>query len=120
MTNLTRFEIEGGGTVLVESADDEGIARAGRTEAIHNATETYQAALSGVRAAAAATLREFTSLPHQPDEVSIEFGVSLGASAGGVIARAGVEGHLQVTLLWKKPQDPAQPATPGPGAEPTT
>jgi hypothetical protein len=121
MSSLTRFEIEGGGTVLVESPDDDGITRAtGRPEAIRNAAETYQAALSGVRAAAMATLRELTGLPRQPDEISIEFGVRLDAQAGAVIARTGVEGHLQVSLLWKKSSELAQPGAPDPSTEPET
>jgi hypothetical protein len=121
MSDLIRFEIEGGGTVLVESAAEPGIARAsGAREKIGNAAESFQAALSGVRTAAAAALREFTSLTHQPDEITIEFGVRLEAQAGAVIARTGLEGHLQVTLMWKKPPLPSQPGTPQQGTVPPT
>ncbi|MBS2966948.1 hypothetical protein KGA66_28195 [Actinocrinis puniceicyclus] len=114
MSKLVRFELDGGGTVLVEPAAEPGIARASIAgEAARNAAETFQAALSGVRAAAAATLREFTSLPHQPDEVTVEFGVRLDAQAGAIIARSTLEGHLQVTLLWKKTETAEQPEASG-------
>ena len=110
MAKLVRFELDGGGTVLVEPAAEPGIARASiASEAARNATETFQAALTGVRAAAAATMREFTSLPHQPDEVTVEFGVRLDAQAGAIIARSTLEGHLQVKLMWKKTETAEKP-----------
>jgi hypothetical protein len=121
MSNLIRFEIEGGGTVLVESAAELGIARASAaSETIRNAAESFQAALSGVRAAAAATLREFTILTNQPDEITIEFGVRLDAQAGAIIARTGLEGHLRVSLMWKKAPPTDQSGTPQPNSAPST
>jgi hypothetical protein len=35
-----------------------------------------------------------------PDHASIEFGLRLDASAGAVIAKAGIEAHFIVTLNW--------------------
>lgn len=108
MSEVVRFELDGGGSVLVEPATESGIVRAGGPgTAIRNATASFEAALSGVREAAAATLRQFTSLPRQPDEVTVEFGVRLDLEAGAVIARTAVEGHIQVTVLWKRPDKAA-------------
>ncbi|SCF80114.1 hypothetical protein GA0115259_102804 [Streptomyces sp. MnatMP-M17] len=37
-----------------------------------------------------------------PDEVELEFGVNLATSAGAVITKGELAGHLKVRLLWKK------------------
>lgn len=116
MTQIIRFELDDGGSVLVEPAAEAGTVRASATgTAIRNATASYEAALSGVREAAIATLRQFTNLPHQPNAVTIEFGVRLDIAAGAVIARTGLEGHLQVTLEWKRPAA-AEPGNAGSAA----
>ncbi|MFD4613060.1 CU044_2847 family protein [Streptomyces sp. NPDC058440] len=108
MAELMRFGLESGGTVVVEVDDDEpGVARASRaTQAIRDAGVSFRGALSGIRGAAASALDTFRGMPHQPDEITVEFGIRLNAEAGAVIARTGTEGHLQVTLTWKH-QDPA-------------
>lgn len=126
MSQVVRFELDEGGTVLVEPINEDGIVRASNNAgaALRNASSSFETALAGVRSAAAATLRQFTSLPHQPEEVTIEFGVRLDLAAGAVIARTAVEGHLQVTLLWKRtdqaepPRASAQPDEPKPDGEP--
>jgi Trypsin-co-occurring domain 1 len=39
-------------------------------------------------------------LAQRPDEVEVEFGLKLDAAGGALLARAGVEAHLTVTLKW--------------------
>lgn len=115
MTQLVRFDLDDGGSVLVEPAAEDGIVRASGTgTAIRNATASYETALAGVREAAVATLRQFTSLPRQPDEVTVEFGVRLDVAAGALIARTAVEGHLQVTLKWQRPDGGSTAEAAGP------
>jgi hypothetical protein len=41
------------------------------------------------------------SAAQRPDEVSVEFGLKLDAAAGALLARAGTEAHVTVTLTWK-------------------
>ena len=104
MSDLVRFELYDGGSVVVEVASDEsGIARASRTsDAIHSAATSFEAALSSVRDAAVSALQQFKDIPQPPDEVTIEFGVKLSVQAGAVIAQTGAAGHLQVTLAWHR------------------
>ncbi len=40
-------------------------------------------------------------LAHKPDEIEMEFGFSLNAVAGVVIASASTEANYKVTLRWK-------------------
>lgn len=105
MSELLRFDLDDGTSVLVEVADDEpGVVRAARSgEVVQAATGAFEAGLDGVREAASAALRRLRDVAEPPDEVSLEFGVRLNAEAGAVIAKAGVEGHLHVTLTWRRP-----------------
>lgn len=103
MTELMRFDLGGGGSVLVEVNEEEpGIQLAARDARgqIETAAASLGAGLSGVRDAAAEALRQFRSMDVRPDEVEIEFGVRLNAEAGAVIAKSSVEGHLQIRLTW--------------------
>jgi Trypsin-co-occurring domain 1 len=45
----------------------------------------------------AATTR---NLAQRPDQVEVEFGLKLDAAGGALLARAGAEAHLVVTLRW--------------------
>lgn len=63
------------------------------------------AALATVRPAPEKVLNNFTSLGL--DSVEIEFGLSLDAQAGAVIAKTGVTGHFKVTLNWTRNADEA-------------
>ncbi|GAA0480376.1 CU044_2847 family protein [Streptomyces olivaceiscleroticus] len=109
---LVRFPLDGGGEVIVETAEDgPGVVGAGRADGtLADSTTTFDRALDGVRGAADAALRAFGSLAQRPDEVQIQFGVKLTAQAGAVITKTGVEGHLQVTVTWSGRREPAPEA----------
>jgi hypothetical protein len=110
MEQLLQFE-SGGGTVLVEVADDEpGIERAARVDdLVVKARESLESAMDQIRAFANTTLGKLEDLARQPEQVEVEFGIRLNAEAGAVIARTGAEGHLQVKLTWTRPKAAAAP-----------
>lgn len=98
---LVRFELVEGNSVVVELDDSDDTYRvAGNDGLIAVARASFEAGLSGVRAAALTALNEFRDGSAPPDEVEVEFGVNLNAQAGAVIAKGGVESHLKVRLLW--------------------
>lgn len=114
MDGLVEFRTEDGALVVVEGA---GTTRSGarlvsRGDGPAQAARTFEGALDGVRAAAAAALRVFRDGSLRPDAVEIEFGVRLSAEAGAVIAKGSAEGHLVVKLSWSPGQQPEQ-AAPG-------
>ena len=41
-----------------------------------------------------------------PDKVEVEFGLKLDAEAGAMIAKAGAEASIVVTLAWERPEKP--------------
>lgn len=104
MSELVRFELDDGGSVIVEIAgSDPGIARASRaSNAIRSAATSFESAMGSVRDAAFSALRHFRDIPQAPDEVTIEFGVELSAEVGAVIAQTAATAHLQVTLAWRR------------------
>ncbi|MDB1088322.1 CU044_2847 family protein [Streptomyces sp. ACA25] len=105
MGELLRFELDNGGSVVAET-DRPGpgvVEAAGTADVVARATGSFEAALEGVRSAAASALQKMSDLPQRPDEVSIEFGIQLDAEVGAVLARTGAQGHLQVQLTWHRP-----------------
>jgi hypothetical protein len=103
MAELTRFTLEDGSTVLVQTQahDPTWVVDAGRTrKTITDAAVPLRAALGSVTAAASDVLAGFTSMPNRPDEVEIQLGVSFDAAFGMVIANTSAGGHLDVTLRW--------------------
>lgn len=114
MTDWVRFELDDpGGSVLVEIEPEEGLQRLSRGhDDIVEARKTFEHAMTDVRDAASAALRKLTEMPTPPDEVEIEFGVKLSASAGALIAKTGVEGQLAVKIKWQRRNDTGTTAPP--------
>ena len=103
MTALVSFDLEDGGSVVVEMDETEpGFELVSRDGPVAAARRRFEEALSGVRGAAEAALRAFRDGALRPDEIEIEFGVRLNAETGAVIAKTAVEGHLTVKLTWQR------------------
>lgn len=60
------------------------------------------------------------AIPAEFSEVEIEFGIKLDYQAGALLAKAGAEGSLKVTLTWKRKDKPkkAKPAQADKGQAP--
>ncbi|MEU6669563.1 CU044_2847 family protein [Streptomyces sp. NPDC046727] len=111
MDGLVDFRTEDGALVVVEGVGSRSGARlVSRGDGAAQATRTFEGALEGVRAAAAAALRVFRDGTPRPDTIEIEFGVRMSAEAGAVIAKGTAEGHLVVKLSWSPAQQAAQAA----------
>ncbi|MEU2059140.1 CU044_2847 family protein [Streptomyces sp. NPDC013455] len=111
MDGWVEFRTEDGAHVVVEDVVTRSGARlVSRGDGPAQAARTFEGALDGVRAAAAAALRVFRDGSLRPDAVEIEFGVRLSAEAGAVIAKGSAEGHLVVKLSWSPGQQPEQAA----------
>lgn len=102
MTELVRFELAGGGSVVAEMDESRGVSRAGLQSVLETAKGTLEGALTEVRDAAAAALAQFQDMAPKPDEVEIKFGVRLDAQAGAIIARTGMRGHFEVKVKWAR------------------
>jgi|SRR5215467_5070670 len=57
-------------------------------------------AMASIRQMSERVISATKGLAQRPDEMEVEFGLKLDAAGGALLARAGVEAHLTVTLKW--------------------
>jgi hypothetical protein len=93
-----------GQAFLVASDDDTGVVRArrGGKEAVEAAAESFEESLSKVGHIAELVVQQFALLNGGPDHVRAEFGISLGAEAGMVVAKGKAEAHFVLELEWNR------------------
>jgi hypothetical protein len=104
MSYLIEVPMEGGGRLVVQASDEdlpnelvlasrpgEVVARAGQT--LEAAFDQLKPALGAIRTGLAAVA---------PDEMTVDFGIVIGAETGIVVAKGSTEVHFTVTLTWKR------------------
>ncbi|MFD0314159.1 CU044_2847 family protein [Streptomyces flavalbus] len=111
MAYVGEMLLDDGQVVLLEVAGDgpAGVRRVARGGSVAGAAETLQQALARVRPALGAVLDGARGLPRPPGTVTVEFGVTLSAEAGVVVARAASEAHFSVTMEWTNPDGAGVP-----------
>jgi hypothetical protein len=102
LAQLVSFSSVAGPPLLVEVADDDyGLERIARDDGgIIPAAEKLEEALGRALPTLRSVVRSVRAL--SPDEAKIEFGITLTAEAGVVVAKTAVEGHFTVTLSWAR------------------
>lgn len=111
---LVQYELESGGTILV-SSEPEGFAdapvtrglRDGQGEIVERASQSFESALAQVEPAAQSLVARFRDLPHGPQTITVEFGVSLHAKAGAIIAETSGDANFKVSLTWHHDAQPS-------------
>ncbi len=91
MKRLVEFPLEEGGSILVQidEPDTGGTIRAGRDETIEKAKDTFEDALNRVLPAAKSVVEKLQSMASRPDEIEVNFGITLSAKAGAFVASTG-------------------------------
>ncbi|MFE3325877.1 CU044_2847 family protein [Streptomyces sp. NPDC059176] len=86
------------------------VARPGQVVA--RATRSLSDMLAGIRPVAENFVDGFRDMTRQPDEIGVEFGLSLSAEADVVISRTTGQANFKVTLTWRNESsgDPAADA----------
>lgn len=95
---------DGGDIVKVEvrDADGDALVRVGRGgQGVARAARSFGDMLGTVRPVAENFVSSFRDLAQAPDEITVEFGVSLSAEADVVIASTATAANFSVTLTWK-------------------
>jgi len=102
LAQLASFPSDAGPPLLVEVADDDyGLERVAREDGgIIQAAEKLEEALGRAMPTLRTVVRSVQAL--SPDGAKIEFGITLTAEAGVVVAKTAVEGHFTVTLSWAR------------------
>ena len=99
------FPLDDGGVLLVQAASaDEPSGGFGLASAMEEkpkrAAETLESALAHVIPALKSVTAKLRELA--PDEVTVEFGLTLTAETGVIVAKGNDEVHFAVTLAWSK------------------
>jgi hypothetical protein len=106
MKRIVEYELEDGGSILVEVDVPEGggFERVSRTDEITKASISFDQALDQVKPVAQKVIKKLRDITDPPDEITVEFGLKLGAKAGMVLASADAEANYTVTLTWNRDQ----------------
>ncbi|MCK8678540.1 MULTISPECIES: CU044_2847 family protein [Streptomyces] len=94
---------------------DETLVRVGRGgRSVARAERTFAQMLDTVRPVAETFVGRFRGMVNAPDEITLEFGVSLSAEADVVIASTATAANFTVSLTWHKSdvQEPGGTASP--------
>ncbi|GHI06228.1 hypothetical protein AQI88_39950 [Streptomyces cellostaticus] len=115
MAYLVELPVSAGGgqpelvKVRIEQSGD-GLVRVARPgEVVARATRSLGEMLGTVRPVAQNFVDGFRDMVHAPDEIAVEFGLSLSAEADVVISSTSAQANFKVSLVWHRP-----PATPEP------
>jgi hypothetical protein len=103
MAELQRFDLSGGGSLLIDtvskpSSGPEPASRAGR--AVEDAKKTFEASLGDISRISSMVLESLTNLEVSPKEVEVQFGISFSAEADLVLVSGTAEANLAITLKW--------------------
>jgi hypothetical protein len=102
MATYIEYELEDGGTLLVEVKDaGGGVQRAARGDGsvVIKATKKFRAALASIKHSAALLRQELDEL--KADEVEVKFGLTTTGELGNfAVGKVGVEANYEVTLKW--------------------
>jgi hypothetical protein len=107
MKRLVEFELDQGGSVLVEVDEPpDGPVMRGlskdRSALVEQADRTFEDATAAVIPAARSLAARLRSAADSPDEVGIEFGVQLSAQTGAFIASVAAEANFKVSVTWRR------------------
>lgn len=113
MAYLIEVPVEGGGHLVVQATGEdlpaELVLAARPGEIAARASESLEQALDQLKPAVRAIRGRLAAMA--PDELTLEFGIVLGAETGVVVAKGKAEVHFTVSLTWNRatagPPDPA-------------
>lgn len=94
--------------VEIEQAADGLVDVSRRGQAVARATRSLGEMLGGIRPVAESFLTSFADMPDAPDEINLEFGLSLSADANLVVATTAAQANFKVALTWRRTAEPAQ------------
>ena len=97
--------------MLVEFAPQPGVRGIGRLSAADLAkrsAEVVEAAMGTIKAMAQRVGALHNEMPNEFTRIEIDFGIKLDAEAGALLAKAGGEASLNVTLTWERPDKAEQ------------
>lgn len=102
MTEVVEFALDDGGVLRVQAAAEDAagsaLGPASPGERLVRASGTLDDALAVVMPALRSVTGKLRAL--SPDDLAVEFGLTLSAESGVVVAKGSAEVHFTVTLGW--------------------
>ncbi|MFJ1576263.1 CU044_2847 family protein [Streptomyces sp. NPDC088182] len=87
---------------------DEALVRVGRgSRSVARAERSFGQMLDTVRPVAESFVGRLRGMANAPDEITLEFGVSLSAEADVVIASTATAANFSVSLTWNRSDETA-------------
>ena len=106
MNRLVEFPLEEGGSLFVEVTvpESEGqIIKAGSLGDLPiKAAASFESSLDSIKPIASAIISKLSHIDNAPDEIGVEFGLSLKADANAILTKMGADANFKVNLSWKK------------------
>ena len=126
MSKFVEFPLEGGGSIVIESADEptrspSGFLHAGgaSADAAHPAQGTVDASVENIRRSADLLVSKLRSLSTPPDELEISFSLKASSEAASlVVGKGGPDSNFGVLLRWRS--DKAEKEEDGPASKAST
>lgn len=91
--------------ILVELTPTAGVRSVSisPTDMLEKSKEAMDHAMKSIRGMAKKTIRTIKEIPisERPTTISVEFGLKLNAEGNAVVAKAGMEATLNVTMTWE-------------------
>ncbi|MFJ6382498.1 CU044_2847 family protein [Kitasatospora sp. NPDC092039] len=105
--------------VEISPAGEDGLVRVARPgQVVARATRSLGEMVTGIRPVAQGFVDGFRGMVHAPDELSLEFGLSLSAEADVIISSTAAQANFKVSLTWHRPPaEPSEPSEPSEQAE---
>ncbi|GHJ39786.1 CU044_2847 family protein [Streptomyces sp. TS71-3] len=89
--------------VAIEEAPQDGLVKVARPgQVVARATRSLGDLLAGVRPVAQHFVEGFSTMAHAPDEITVEFGLSLSAQADVVVSSTSAQANFKVCLTWNR------------------
>ena len=119
MSKYVEFPLDGGGSIVIESAEEPARGGTGfmRGEGVYTAanaaTQSFDASVEAVRRSADLLVSKLRGLSAPPDELTVSFALKASGELGGLaVAKNGGDANFNVTLKWSNEpkKDDAAPA----------
>ncbi len=111
MSKYVEFPLEGGGSILIETADEPSRASAGflrdgeARPGAEKAQQSFDASVEAVRRSADLLVTKLRNLTTPPDELQVTFNLKASSELGGLtVAKGGngAETNFSIVLKWQK------------------
>ncbi len=104
---MAQFQVEDDDEViLVEFAPAAGVRSVSLSpqDVVEKSKEAIEKAMKTMRGMAKKTMKTIQDIPfsERPNTITVEFGLKLSADVGAVLAKAGVEAAINVTMTWER------------------